>query len=205
MGKGHSSEDRRSEARPRAAPPAPPAARSAPPLRRGAWRRGARREREQEGGSRAVQPVSGQGQGPQASQHHPAPPSKIVRRHAEPHRRQSLGERADGDLGLQPRERRTETEVDPETEREVAVGLPRQVDRLGIRELALVPVRGGEHRVRERPARDRGAADRHVLTGIALGGRLEGAVVAEQLLDAAGRRAPAGGAAGPSGRDGGAA
>ena len=63
------------------------------------------------------------------------------------------------------------------------VGIAREVESVGTRELRLVPVGGGEHRVDEASAGDRDARDGCLFPRVAFRRRLERSVEAKQLFD----------------------
>ena len=78
--------------------------------------------------------------------------------------RKSSQQRADRDLGLEPRERRAEAVVDPRAKRQVTRLVSPEVEPVGLGEVRGVAVRGARRaRGRGVPLRNRHAADLGVL------------------------------------------
>ena len=96
----------------------------------------------------------------------------------------TLEQRAERDLALEPRQRRTQAEVRAEAEREVAVVAARDVEAVGLVEHRRVAVRRADAADHERALPDRHAAELHVLERDAHGA-LHRAVEAQHLLDRA--------------------
>ena len=97
--------------------------------------------------------------------------------------REALGEFFEDDLGLEPRERGAEAEVDAVAEREVLVGVGAvEVDRVGVAEDGLVTVRGPEQEQQVRVLGEVGAGDVRGAVGDALPGE-DGRDEPQQLLD----------------------
>jgi len=78
---------------------------------------------------------------------------------------EALDDGRQGDSGLQAREHAAEAEVMPETERQVPIRIPSQIQGVRICEHALIPVRRDDHGKDRRAFRDDDIADLHILGG----------------------------------------
>ena len=123
------------------------------------------------------------GQRFQAVQDQPGPPAQGLRRDGEPQVRNPAQQAVDGDLSLEPGQRRAQAEMHALAERHVPVRLAREVQCIRVIELPLIPVGGCEHGKHHLTARNRHAGDRHVLARVSFRRRFQRAVVTQELFD----------------------
>ena len=111
--------------------------------------------------------------------------SSSIRCHGEPEPGEAAEEGLERDLGLEPRERRSEAVVTAAAEGEVLRVGPADVEPIGLGEALRVPIGGVEDRDHELAAADRVATELDVRRRPAVQGPFDGSLVAQHLLDRA--------------------